>query len=84
MNNLETAIQNYEKAGEELANAAAIAVLHTSYSTTVEECRETMDRINLAERMGSRAEMRILEGLAICKAKEIVKRKFAEQDKKLT
>lgn len=77
MNNLEAAIKKFEKAAEELANAAAVMALRKT-DITVERGRELTDRILFGEKMGARAERRILEAVALGTAMEILKRKIAD------
>ena len=78
MNNLESAIKEYEKSAENLANAAAVATASKRLDITVEEGRELMDRISFGELLGARAERSILEAVALGVAIEVVKMKINE------
>ena len=68
--NLIEAIEQYEKAGEEVRNAAWITFVDGKEDISLEQAHDLMDRLNLAEVNGARAERRILEAAAITKARE--------------
>lgn len=73
---LKQAIAAYEKAGEELANVAALAAIHRSTEITVEDGRELMDRVLAGEVFGARAERAILEAVALTTAFQVLKKKL--------
>ena len=77
--NLEEAIRNFERAGEELATCAAVESLSNKIHVSVEEGREMMDRIQWAEIQGCRAERRILEAVALATAMLIIKGKIESE-----
>lgn len=70
MDNLIKAVADYEKAGENVKNAAWIAFMDNKIDISIQDGHELMDRLNLAEISGARAERRILEAVAITKARE--------------
>jgi len=76
MNNVEQAIKAYEKAGEEVFNVIAVAVVGRKIDLGIETGRELMDRLLQGQLMGAKAERTILEGVALTTAMEILKSKI--------
>lgn len=69
MKNLRDKIAAYERAGEEVRNAAIIEFIEKKSDVSVETARELMDRLQEAECNGGRAERKILEAMAITVAR---------------
>lgn len=73
MEKLLQAIRQFEKAAEELENAAAIACIDHKIKVSLKDAHDLMDRINLGEIRGGRAERSILEAKAVDIAMERIK-----------
>jgi len=72
---LEKSVANYEKAAEEVANAAALAMLNGRKFTN-RKARALCDRLQLGELNGARAERRVLD-MRHAKAKEDAAKRLA-------
>jgi hypothetical protein len=77
MNALLSAIRAFEKAGEEVKNAAMVAAADKRSNINVEDGRSMIDRLIEGELNAARAERAILEIVSLGTAIEIVKMKLA-------